>query len=113
MLSSKSLIAAAVAAVFALPLSVNAAGTEKSGTPSAGTGSSADKSGMSGNGGAASSMKRLDTNKDGSVSREEAKKDTNISKRFSELDKDNDGKLSTTEMNASQAPAAGGKRPGN
>ena len=44
----------------------------------------------------------------GSVSRDEAKKDTNISKRFKELDKNNDGKLSSTELSAAEATGAGG-----
>ena len=53
-------------------------------------------------------MKRLDTDKDGSVSRDEAKKDSNVSKRFKELDKNNDGKLSATELGSAQATGAGG-----
>jgi hypothetical protein len=109
MLTTKTLIAAAVAAVFALPLAVNAAGTEKSGSsPSATSPSAGKSSSASGNGGSMSSMKKLDTNSDGSVSRDEAKKDTNISKRFKELDKNNDGKLSATELNAAEATGAGG-----
>lgn len=89
MLKPKSLIAVAIAAAFALPLAANAAGTEK---PS----------------GSMPSMKQLDTNNDGSVSKEEAKKSAVISKRFKELDKDNDGKLSATELSAAEATGAGG-----
>ena len=96
---NKTLIAAAVAAVFALPFSTHAAGTDKA------SGSSAMKSG---NGDSAGTMKRLDTDKDGSVSRDEAKKDSNLSKRFKELDKNNDGKLSVTELGSAQATGAGG-----
>lgn len=109
---NKTLIAAAIAALFALPMAATAA--EKSSGPSATSSgaSSADKSGSAGNGGSASMMKRLDTDKDGSVSRDEAKKDSNISKRFKELDKDNDGKLSATELNAAQATGAGGSTKG-
>lgn len=95
---NKTLIAAAIAAVFALPFAAHAAGTDKA------AGSSAMKSG---NGDSAGAMKRLDTDKDGSVSRDEAKKDSNLSKRFKELDKDNNGKLSATELNAAQATGAG------
>lgn len=108
---NKTLIAAAVAAVFALPVAANAAGSDKASgaaAPSGGTSSSAPKSSAAGNGGSASMMKRLDADKDGNVSRDEAKKDTTISKRFKELDKNNDGKLSATELNAAQATGAGG-----
>jgi len=102
----KSLIAVAVAAAFALPVAATAASHSAPRSPAATSPSS--PGGAAGNGSSVSSMKRLDTNNDGSVSREEAKKDTNISKRFKELDKDNDGKLSATELSAAQAPAAGG-----
>ncbi|MGQ0525814.1 MAG: hypothetical protein ACT4P8_19390 [Betaproteobacteria bacterium] len=94
-------------------MAANAA--EKSSGPAAtsGSASSAAKSDAAGNGGSASTMKRLDTDKDGSVSRDEAKKDSNVSKRFKELDKDNDGKLSSTELNAAQATGAGGSTKGS
>ena len=109
---NKTLIAAAIAALFAVPMTANAA--EKSSGPSATSGgtSSAGKS-AAGNGGSASMMKQLDTDKDGSVSRDEAKKDSNVSKRFKELDKDNNGKLSATELNAAQATGAGGPTKGS
>ena len=97
MLKSKSLIAVALAAAFALPLAANAAGTER---PSGGM--------SSGSGGSTPSMKQLDTNHDGSISKEEAKKSSTVSKRFNQLDKDNDGKLSATELNAAEATGAGG-----
>jgi hypothetical protein len=104
MLKSKSIIAAAIAAAFALPLAAYAAGTD---APS-GTKSPA-KSGMSsGNGGSMSTMKQLDTNNDSYVSKDEAKKSSAISKRFSQLDKDSDGKLSATELSAAEATGAGG-----
>ncbi len=54
------------------------------------------------------SMKQLDTNHDGVISKEEAKKSSTVSKRFNQLDKDNDGKLSATELNAAEATGAGG-----
>ena len=92
---NKTLIAAAIAAVFALPLATQAAGTDKS--------SSSSSAMKSGNGDSAGTMKRLDTDKDGSVSRDEAKKDSNVSKRFKELDKNNDGKLSASELGSAQA----------
>jgi hypothetical protein len=103
MLKSKSIIAAAIAAAFALPLAAYAAGTDTPG------GTKSPKSGMSsGDGGSAPTMKQLDTNNDGYVSKEEAKKSSTVSKRFNQLDKDNDGKLSATELNAAGATGAGG-----
>ena len=53
-------------------------------------------------------MKQLDTNHDGTISKDEAKKSSTVSKRFNQLDKDNDGKLSATELNAAEATGAGG-----
>jgi hypothetical protein len=105
MLKSKSLLAVALAAAFALPLAANAAGTER---PSGSTSPGKSGSMSSGNGGSMSTMKQLDTNNDGHVSKEEAKKSSAISKRFKELDKDNDGKLSSTELSAAGATGAGG-----
>ena len=49
----------------------------------------------------------LDRNGDGFISREEAK-DASWNNRFSELDKDNDGRLSASEFSAMGAGAAGG-----
>ena len=96
MLKSKSLLAVALAAAFALPVAANAAGTDRpSGSASSG-------------GGSTPSMKQLDTDRDGTISKEEAKKSSTVSKRFKELDKDSDGKLSATEMNAAEATGAGG-----
>ncbi len=55
----------------------------------------------------------LDTNKDGYVSREEAKASPSISARFNELDKDGDGKLSAQELSAGSPAGSGGQRPGS
>ena len=46
----------------------------------------------------AASVSPLDTNKDGFVSRDEAKRSGELSARFKELDKDHDGKLSAQEL---------------
>ena len=46
----------------------------------------------------------MDKNGDGHISRDEAR-DATWSNRFSELDKDNDGRLSQSEFNAMQAGA--------
>jgi hypothetical protein len=48
----------------------------------------------------------MDKNKDGSISREEAK-GTPLEKDFSKLDKDGDGKLSPAEQAAAPAPGSG------
>jgi hypothetical protein len=114
----KTLIAAAVAAAFALPFSASAAGdkadkaagTSTSGSASAGgTSSSGDKASSGAtksDGGAEAMFKALDKDKDGSISKEEAK-GTPHDKDFSKLDKDNDGKLSREEHAA--APEHSGK----
>jgi Ca2+-binding EF-hand superfamily protein len=94
----KTLIAAAVAAAFALPFSASAAGDK------------ADKAASSGatksDGGAEAMFKALDKNKDGFMSKEEVK-GTPHDKDFSSLDKNNDGKLSRQEHAA--APEHAGK----
>jgi Ca2+-binding EF-hand superfamily protein len=43
-------------------------------------------------------FERLDRNKDGFVTREEARDAAELQGRFAELDKDNDGKISASEM---------------
>ncbi len=109
----KTLIAVAVTAAFALPFSASAAGdkadkadkaasgssagTSTSGSASAGAaGDKAASGATKSDGGAEKMFKALDKNKDGSISKEEAK-GTPHDKDFSTLDKDNDGKLSPQE----------------
>jgi hypothetical protein len=48
----------------------------------------------------AMTFKALDTNKDGHISKEEAKASNELNKQFADLDKDRDGKLSAREMAA-------------
>jgi hypothetical protein len=48
----------------------------------------------------------FDTNKDGSLSREEAGASSLLASRFGELDKDGDGRLSVDELGAADAPGA-------
>jgi hypothetical protein len=99
----KTLIAVAVAAAFAVPLAATAADDKAS--------SGATKS----DGGAEAMFKALDKNKDGFVSKEEAK-GTPHDKDFSTLDKNGDGKLSREEHaaapeHASKAAAGGTSAP--
>jgi hypothetical protein len=120
----KTLIAAAVAAAFALPFSASAAGdkadkaasgssagTSTSGSAAAGgtSGSAGDKASggaTKSDGGAEAMFKSLDKDKDGFMSKEEVK-GTPHDKDFSSLDKNKDGKLSREEHAA--APEHAGK----
>ena len=88
----KTLVAVAVAAAFAVPLSTHAQDKPSSGT--SGAAPAAPSAGGS----------AMDKNKDGSISREEAK-GTPLEKDFSMLDKDGDGKLSASEQAAAKAGA--------
>jgi hypothetical protein len=97
-LTSMLVLAAAIAA----PAAVLAAGTEPSSRPP-----SASSAGPTGNPGAPMTLNSLDTNKDGHVSKDEAKNSSQLSRDFSKLDKNNDGKLSADELaGSSPAPAS-------
>ena len=89
----KTLMAAAVAAAFALPLAATAADDKAA--------SGATKS----DGGAEAMFKALDKNHDGFMSREEVK-GTPHDKDFAKLDKNGDGKLSREEHAAAPEHAA-------
>lgn len=93
----KTLIAAALAAAFAVPLSTLAEDKKVSGAAA----------GASSDGGAAAMFKSMDKDKDGSISKAEAK-GTPHDKDFSTLDKNSDGKLSAKEHAAAPEHAAGG-----
>jgi hypothetical protein len=97
----KKLIALSIAAAFALPLTVLAGGDKASQGASS-----------SGNSGAEKMFQALDKNKDGFISREEAK-GTPHDKDFATLDKNRDGKLTRQEHaaapeHAGDKAAAGG-----
>jgi hypothetical protein len=77
----KTIVAVAVAAAFVVPLSTQA----QSDKPSSGTSAGAP------------TAPGVDKDKDGSISREEAK-GTPYEKDFDKLDKDGDGKLSASEQ---------------
>jgi EF hand len=79
----RSLIALSVAAAFALPLTAQAGGDK-------------EKSAAAGASGAEKMFQSMDKNKDGFVTREEAK-GTPHAKDFASLDKNRDGKLSPQE----------------
>jgi hypothetical protein len=85
----KTLVAVAVAAALAVPLSIQA----QSDKPAAG---------------ATTPGSAMDKDKDGFISREEAK-GTPLEKDFSKLDKDGDGKLSASEQADAKAGAGATK----
>lgn len=94
----RTLIAISVAAAFALPLTVQAEGNKASQGAS--------------NSGAEKMFQALDKNKDGFITREEAK-GTPHDKVFASLDKNSDGKLTRQEHaaapeHAGEKAAAGG-----
>jgi hypothetical protein len=107
MTRNKTLIAAAVAAALALPLASMAGGDKK--TSSTGESSAAATQAKADNG-AEAMFKSLDKNKDGFLSKDEAK-GTPHDKDFATLDKNSDGKLSREEHAA--APEHAGKSGGS
>ena len=119
----KTLMAAAVAAAFALPLMASAQsdtgasarqpGVNPPGAASPGsasttvTGTDRDTGAA---GASASGFDRLDKNRDGFISRDEARDASELNTRFSELDRNNGGKVSREEYSAVnvQGGASGG-----
>jgi hypothetical protein len=106
----KTLIALAVAGAFAVPMAASAADDSLVIAQAGGTGSASGSAASGGAGDAGNRMEphprgfdRLDTNHDGYVSRDEASHANDLNTRFSEMDRDNDGKLSRQEYNAFEA----------
>jgi Ca2+-binding EF-hand superfamily protein len=97
-MNHKLLIAAAVAAAFAIP-----ALAQTGGKPAAGSSKS--------DGGAEAMFKAMDKNKDGSISKDEAK-GTPHDKDFAKLDKNKDGKLSRAEHAAAPEHSSSSKKGG-
>lgn len=65
--------------------------------------------GGSGTGSPSMAFKRLDTNQDGKISREEAARATGMSDRFDQMDQDRDGQLSSEEFAAGASKSMSSK----
>src|SRR3954466_14087663 len=92
MMTSRTIITAAVAAAFAFALPAYAAG-DKGSAGSSSAGATKDDTNQE--------FRKLDKNKDGSISKDEAK-GSEHEKDFSKYDKNNDGKLSKEEFSAAE-----------
>jgi len=110
----RTLMAVAVAGVFALPAAASA-GSDNRVVAQAGGGAERPDTGSSqraapsaaGAGQRSGNFDRLDRNRDGYISRDEAKDAPELQTRFSELDTNNDGKLSREEYDALDSGASG------
>jgi len=106
----------AVAAAFALPVyaqSNTPAMPRGAQSPAAGAPARAESPPQDTAAGSSMTFRSLDTNKDGHVSRDEAKNSSELNRRFSELDKDGDGKLSAQELSGLDGKDMGGARSGS
>ena len=63
-------------------------------------------------GGSTQGAARLDINRDGVISREEAKSSPELSSRFSELDRNRDGALTADELSNASSPSGSGSSGG-
>src|SRR5258706_13961903 len=98
------MIAAAVAC-FLVPF---AASADDKATAGAKAEKASGSSASGRTGGSAALFDRLDKNKDGFVTRDEARDATELQGRFAELDINNDGKISREEMRALDGPSGAG-----
>lgn len=102
MIQRKSLIAMAITAALAAPVALAQTGStppaKQPGMSSEGSAPAArnptDRTANPG----AGTFHSFDTNRDGFVSRDEAKNSSELNRQFNELDKDRDGKLSAQEL---------------
>jgi hypothetical protein len=88
-----SLVSAAAGAAFALTANAQMGGGSY---PSNSSGAAPDASAAA----PSAAFSKLDTNKDGYISKAEAKKDKELSKSFDSLDANHDGKLDPAEFAA-------------
>jgi hypothetical protein len=105
-MNPKNAMALALAAVFALPALAQQAGSAtepQGGSPAASPAAPVSDAAAGASGG----FSGIDRNTDGYVSRDEAREER-WSNRFSELDRDNDGRLSEAEYNTLSADSAAG-----
>ena len=109
----KTLIAVAVAGAFTVPFAALAQGTggtttapsatHPQGNPPAAAPAGSQTSGSGATGEGNASWTKLDKNKDGYISKAEAKGDPELSKNFDKWDLNNDGKLNRAEYLAAMA----------
>jgi hypothetical protein len=105
------LIAIAIAAAF--PLGAYAQATNQPGQQQQRPGASpTEPRGGSAQGQGQPGTARLDMNRDGQISREEAKGSPELNARFNELDRNRDGVLSADEISNASSPRGSSGTPG-
>ena len=109
-MQSKIISLSVLAAIAALPLAVAAAPVE---APTSASASGRDMAALEHRWAVPLMFNSFDTNKDGSISRQEARASSMLSGQFNQLDKDGDGKLSVDELGAADAPSSTARSGGN
>lgn len=92
-----------LAAVVALPLAV---GAQQVPAPTSASASGRDMAALEHRWAVPLMFNSFDTNKDGSISRQEARASSMLSSQFNQLDGNGDGMLSVDELGAADAPAS-------